>query len=84
MALTIGEASAVFTLLRYFLGEPGPAGPIGSDQALDAARMLRDKAYKTLAAGMQPERLEELWAAYAERTELERTGVITEAKAAAR
>jgi hypothetical protein len=74
MALTIGEASAVFHLLKHVLGEPGPAGPITSEQALQAALLLRDKAYKTLLAGMTQDRLRELWAAYADRTEAERSG----------
>ncbi|GAA4924353.1 hypothetical protein HD597_011273 [Nonomuraea thailandensis] len=75
MSLTIGEANAVFHLLDYVLDEPGPAGPLTSDNALKAALLLRDKAHKTLTAGMPPDRLHALWAVYAERIELERNGV---------
>lgn len=52
MGLSNGEANAVNALIRYFLGIRGHAGPVGDERTLEALLLLREKAYKTLSAGL--------------------------------
>ena len=53
MALTVGEASAVNTLIRFITGDPRPMSgeAVTSEQGLEAANLLAQKANKTLGAG---------------------------------
>lgn len=63
MSMTIGEASAVNTLLRYFLGEEPSAvrqtPAVELDQAKAAAVLLTKSAHKALHAGLRPEIVED-------------------------
>lgn len=52
MSLSNGEANAINTVARYFLAIPSHAGPVSDEQALRALLLLREKAYKTLMAGL--------------------------------
>lgn len=52
MALTIGEASAVNTVLRFVAQDAGYRGAVPtSSEALTAANLLAQKAHKALGAG---------------------------------
>lgn len=52
MALSNSEANAVNTIARYFLSIPSLAGHVSDGQAIAALQLLREKAYKTLMAGL--------------------------------
>jgi hypothetical protein len=50
--MTIGQASAVNTLIQFICQQPGPAGTVPTaDQALQAANTLAQGAYRKLQAG---------------------------------
>ncbi len=52
MALTIGEASAVNTLIHFITQDPNALGELpSSEKALEAANLLCAKAYKALMCG---------------------------------
>ncbi len=62
MALTIGEALAVNTLVKWILGQPNAIGAdISGDDALKAAQLLADHANKALHAGIRPEEVGHFW-----------------------
>lgn len=58
MGMSNGEANAFNTVTRYFLGITGHAGPVSPDQAQRALLLLREKAYKTLSAGLREEEVQ--------------------------
>lgn len=67
MALTIGEAQDVNSLLSWVLGLR-PTGTTKTDDELEAdakaaAMHLADKASKALSAGLNSPRVDEAWAA---------------------
>lgn len=64
MALTNGEANAFGVVARYFLGVPGHAGPVSDERALNALLLLREKAFKTLMAGLHEDELREAFATF--------------------
>lgn len=61
MALTIGEASAVNTLVRFLTQTSAHGEPPSSDNALEAAKLLVGKANKVLGAGLRVSELDALW-----------------------
>ena len=62
MALTIGEAGDVNTLLEYVLNLHGPGQRVPTDDdARAAAGRLADKATKTLYAGLDSKRVDAAW-----------------------
>lgn len=53
MALNIGEADAVNTVVKRLLGIEDPTGKAGDDEkVIAAAELLADKAHKALGAGI--------------------------------
>lgn len=53
MALNIGEADAVNTVVKRLLGIEDATGKSGDDeQVIAAAELLADKAFKALGAGI--------------------------------
>jgi hypothetical protein len=55
MAIPIGEATDINTLLNYMMARTRPGcGPVTADQATAAARRLAGKANKALSAGLTP------------------------------
>ena len=62
MALTIGEASAVNTLIRWVLNERDAVGdPIDPSDAGNAACILARSAHKTLMAGLDEDTVKFHW-----------------------
>lgn len=62
MSLTIGEANAVNTLLRWQLGLPNALGEsVDRDDALAAAELLSEHAYRSLYAGLRPVDVALVW-----------------------
>lgn len=56
MALTVGEANAVNTVIHHLVGDRDYSGhPITRQQAIAALNLLIKGAYKTLLAGYTPE-----------------------------
>ena len=56
MAISIGDASDINTLLDYIMGRTRPScGPVTGEEATAAARRLAGKANKALAAGLTPD-----------------------------
>lgn len=65
MALSNGEANAFNTVARYFLRIPNHAGPVSEAQAWNALEVLREKAYKTLMAGLTQDQMRDAFARHA-------------------
>lgn len=61
MGLTIGEASAVNTLVRFITQTSAHEAPPDEEKALDAAKLLIGKANKALGAGLRVAELDDLW-----------------------
>jgi hypothetical protein len=62
MALTIGEAQDVNTLLNHYLQQSRNGLDVpGAEAACEAAARLADKANKALSAGLSGEQVRELW-----------------------
>ena len=56
MAIPIGDATDINTLLGYFMGRTRPGcGPVTAEEATAAARRLAGKANKALSAGLTPD-----------------------------
>ena len=56
MAIPIGAATDINTLLDYFMGRTRPGcGPVTAEEATAAARRLAGKANKALSAGLTPD-----------------------------
>ncbi len=56
MAIPIGDATAINTLLAYMMGRTRPGcSPVTADEAAAAARQLAGKANKALSAGLTPD-----------------------------
>lgn len=66
--MNVTEANATNLLLRYLLNVDGPAGPVGSEQACQAAELLAGRAHKVLAAGYTAERVRADWSGRSEPT----------------
>lgn len=65
MALTVGEANAVNTLLEFFLSPPDEQPPgyevPSSDQARAAAALLADSANRRLMTGVSRDKVLARW-----------------------
>lgn len=62
MSLSNGEANAFNTIARYFLAIPSHAGAVTDAQAWNALELVREKAYKTLMAGITEDEMRDAFA----------------------